>query len=121
MGVGRFHRVDRGTVATRPTRASSRRARDLLSPGDDPERLLDRPRPAVRRGGVRRGRPGARRGVPRGLPYREEPLGGQRVRLRLDLLLLRCPCALPVPGALLGGGRRPGTKGALYRPRGTTA
>src|SRR5829696_4391859 len=116
MGLGRFQCLDRGTAAARPTRASSTRARDLLPPGDGSEPLLDRPGLAVWRGDSRPG--GARAGwrILRWLRYREEPLGGQRVRLRLDLLLLCCSWALPVPGTLLGGGRRTGIKGDLYCP-----
>src|SRR3712207_2735623 len=104
VGVGRVHGSRRSLASARPVRVLTRGAGDLLPAGDDLERLLDRGRPPFRGGGVDGGRAAAGRRVLRRLHHREEPLGGQRVRLRPDLLVLRGARALPVQGAVLGRG-----------------
>src|SRR5918997_2818541 len=104
VGVGRVHGSRRSLASARPVRVLARGAGDLLPAGDDLERLLDRGRPPFRGGGVDGGRAAAGRRVLRRLHHREEPLGGQRVRLRPDLLVLRGARALPVQGAVLGRG-----------------
>ncbi|CAA9466855.1 MAG: Integral membrane protein TerC, partial [uncultured Rubrobacteraceae bacterium] len=118
LGVGRVHGPYRGFTGAGPAGVRAGGARDLLPAGYRFERVLGRAGPALRRVGVPGGGTRAGGRVLYRLHRREEPVRGQRVRVRPDLLVLRGARALPVQGALVGHCRGARAARVLYRHRG---
>ncbi|CAA9301431.1 MAG: Integral membrane protein TerC, partial [uncultured Gemmatimonadetes bacterium] len=113
--LDRIQRVRAADAGAGPGRVPPQGARGEAARGRHLERHLGGRGAVVQRGHLLPGGQAARAGVPDGVPGGEVAGGGQHLRHRHDLLVLRGALHLPAPRPLLGDPGRAGDARRLHR------